>query len=604
MSAIQHHIFTSTCCDSELKSFKLQFNTPSFICDPELKSVHKIHQQPRREFPTDSSNLRHTGHEAARTHQVTNKNYIRTCFSTYGHVHACRFVYRNQGFNNCAFVTFTKAADAATAMRDGSITLHDRHLTVRPAYSWYQPDSTEQTFMYAMVGNDGDSTETGETQLSTEQYVHNDRLPNDTENVSIHMLNDHCLKHIFQFLPIVDRVRIEIVCKRWRRVVKNSWHTTKTLDLSPSTWGIAYTHTIPTVVLRKILLKCGKFLTRINLNDPNNSLSEDTLTVIGQLCPNLRNIDVTALTVSASEIRALGKRCRNITELRLGTLTSKCDSELKRLFALNENFRYLAITGNFISGKCLLFLPAQTMRTIILDRCYCLGDAHLSTALKNLENLKHLAISKCARIAEGTFQVVGQHCKTLTTLELNGNFPLAQTTDMSHLNHLVDLQVLKITHNPKVSDHFLIGLVQHCQQLTNVDITGCHYVTNVGLTALASLARLDKLVVSYTRLLTDDGLENVRGLKEFECRRCLFSDRAVTTLIRSSPELRLLDFFGCKNITDSTLEVAKDVCSGRTNNVTLNMICGGTGGILAKKKIGREKVPTLLNLYSNSLYAK
>ncbi|XP_071653271.1 putative RNA-binding protein EEED8.10 [Temnothorax longispinosus] len=531
----------------------------------------------------------------------TNKNHIRTFFSTYGHVHACRFVYRNQGINNCAFVTFTKAADAATAMRDGiekRITLHDRRLKVRPAYSWYQPDSADQTFY--------STTETGETpQLSTEQYVHNDRLTNDIENVSIHMLNDHCLKHILQFLPIVHRVRIEIVCKRWRRVVNNSWHTTETLDLSPSTWGIAHTHTIPMVVLRKILLKCGKFLTRINLNDPNNCLTEDTLNVIGQLCPNLTNIDVTGLTsVAASDIRALAKHCRNITELHLGSVTSKCDSELNRLFALNEKLRHLAITVNCISGKCLSFLPAQTMRTIILDRCYCLGDAHLSTALKNLKNLKHLAIVKCPRIAESTFQVVGQYCKTLTTLELNGNFPLAQTTDMSYFNQLVDLQVLKITHNPKVSDRFFIGLVQHCQQLTNVDITGCHYVTDVGLTAIASLARLDKLVVSYTRLLTDDGLKNVRGLKELECRRCLFSDRAVTTLIRSSPELRLLDIFGCRNITDSTLEVAKHVCSGRTNNVTLNVICGGTGGIIDKKVIGREKVPALLNLYSYSLNPK
>ncbi|XP_024877099.1 F-box/LRR-repeat protein 2-like, partial [Temnothorax curvispinosus] len=260
-------------------------------------------------------------------------------------------------------------------------------------------------------------------------------------------------------------------------------------------------------------------------------------------------------------------------------------------------------TTNCISGKCLSRLPAQTMRTIILDRCYCLGDTHLLTALKKLENLKHLAIRKCHRIAEGAFQVVGQHCKSLTTLELNGYFPFAQTTDMSHVIHLVDLQVLKITHNPKVSDHFLIDLVQNCQQLTNVDISGCYYVTDVGLTAIATLVRLEKLVVSYTRLLTDDGLKNVRGLKEFECRRCLFSDRAMTTLIRSSPELQLLDLSGCRNITDSTLEVAKDVCSGRTNNVTLKMICGGTG-ILAKKEIGREKMPTLLNLYSNRLYAK
>jgi len=97
--------------------------------------------------------------------------------------------------------------------------------------------------------------------------------------------------------------------------------------------------------------------------------------------------------------------------------------------------------------------------------------------LKKLENLTHLAINECIGIAKHTLEVVGQHCKNLRILELNGDFPSAQTADMLYLIYLVNLHDLKITYNPKVSDDFLIDLVQHCQQLTNVDITGKYNYT-------------------------------------------------------------------------------------------------------------------------------
>jgi len=93
-------------------------------------------------------------------------------------------------------------------------------------------------------------------------------------------------------------------------------------------------------------------------------------------------------------------------------------------------------------------------------------------ALRKLENLTHLVINECVGIAKHTLEIISQHCKNLRILELNGNFPSAQTADMLYLVHLVNLHDLKITYNPKVSDDFLTDLVQHCQQLTNIDITG------------------------------------------------------------------------------------------------------------------------------------
>ncbi|XP_071554433.1 putative RNA-binding protein EEED8.10 [Temnothorax nylanderi] len=535
---------------------------------------------------------------------------LRNYFSKYGNVESC-YLHRNRRNqeeireykkSNYAFVTFTKVEDAAKAMLAGrlitngwskrtgrariirGIKLHNRWLKVKATDPWHQPDSTEQR-LYTMGK---DSNKTCERKLNPEQYVHK-YLQNDTENVSIHMLNDDCLRHIFLFLPIKERVRIEIVCKRWRDLSQDLWRT-MTFDFNLSSSKM-YPNGFR--AFYKILLKYGRFLTRINLY--GRGLRPSALTVIGKFCPNLTNIDVTALTVCASGIRTLANNCRNITKFNLGPSTYSCDNELKCLFKLNQNLENLAITRNNILGKCLLCLPEQTMHTIILDHCDHLQETHLLMALKKLENLKHLAINRCSYIRENccehtTLEVIGQHCKSLRTLELDGDLPFAQTADMLYLIHLVNLQVLKITCNPKVSDNFLTDLVQHCQQLTNVDITGCSNVSDVGLTAIATLVRLEKLNVTDMQQITDDGLKNVCNLKVFKCRRCLFSDRGMTTLIQSSPDLQLLDLSGCRNIKDSTLEVAKDVCSSRTNNMMLKMIVKGTA-ILTKKKIDQGRLP-------------
>lgn len=74
------------------------------------------------------------------------------------------------------------------------------------ADSWHQPDSMEQR-LYTMGK---ELNKTSERKLGTMELYGHEYFQNDTQNVSIHMLNDDCLRHIFLFLPIIDRVRIEI----------------------------------------------------------------------------------------------------------------------------------------------------------------------------------------------------------------------------------------------------------------------------------------------------------------------------------------------------------------------------------------------------------
>lgn len=157
----------------------------------------------------------------------------------------------------------------------------------------------------------------------------------------------------------------------------------KTLDLSPFTWGSMGDKTISTAILRKILLKCGRFLTQINLSAQTHDLAQNTLTIVGKLCPNLESIDVTGLTVNASGIHSLTTNCKNIIKFNLGLSAYNCDSELKDFFKTNQRLEHLEISRNNTLGKSLLWLPAQTMHAVILEECDYIQDNHLSAVSQN-----------------------------------------------------------------------------------------------------------------------------------------------------------------------------------------------------------------------------
>ena len=78
-----------------------------------------------------------------------------------------------------------------------------------PADSWHQPDNIENQYY-----NTKDKYKADKKQA--DEQCNQDYLQNDITDISIQTLNDDCLMHIFLQLPIVDRIRIERVCKRWR----------------------------------------------------------------------------------------------------------------------------------------------------------------------------------------------------------------------------------------------------------------------------------------------------------------------------------------------------------------------------------------------------
>ncbi|XP_048515255.1 putative RNA-binding protein EEED8.10 [Athalia rosae] len=512
--------------------------------------------------------------------QRTTVKDLQNVFSKYGKLDGC-FLKRNSGKSNYAFVTFSTVDDAMKARHDGNrkeIHLHNRDLRVMPADSWHQPDNVEnQRSLLITKGKAANNMETGSTDSCsspTKELIDDDS--------PIQKLNDDCLMHMFLYLPISDRVRIERVCKRWYAVSQQSWQAVKRLDLKLSTWGFFSekgVQGVNTSVLRKVLLRCGRFLNHVDLSQSSNCpLRRSTLTNVGKYCPNLQSLDTRSLNISSSGVEKLTLNCGDIRKLIIGASTSSCDNDLLKLFAKNTKLKYLMIAQNFLlNGKCLTWLPAQGIEEIHLVECNAITSCHFSNAIREFSTLTTLAIDKCVSLNDTAIQAISCLGNSLRNLEITGYFPLLTTAAMSDLANLGNLERLNVAWNPVVTNKFLIALATQRVPIKHIDITGCNAVSDEGLAALWSLHHLNKLVMSYMGLVTDDALAQMQQLKYLECRGCPgIQDEGVSTMILLCSQLEYLDVSGCDLISNEVLEVAIKETKARKNNTILKMIVGGT----------------------------
>lgn len=129
---------------------------------------------------------------------------------------------------------------------------------------------------------------------------------------------------------------------------------------------------------------------------------------------------------------------------------------------------------------------------------------------------------------------------------------------------------------------------------------GCYNVSDAGLTAIATLPKLEYLYINLLTNITDHGLENIANLKEFECHTCpLITDDGICKVLASSPQLQLLNLFKCCNITNATYEVAKRICDNRPtdSNMILKMFIWGTQIVLT----GEHKVSPFLHVINANI---
>ena len=192
-------------------------------------------------------------------------------------------------------------------------------------------------------------------------------------------MNDDCLIHIFHYLTIDEKIKIESVCKNWNRVSKLSWNHLKSLDFYRI---VSYRYNKKnkktfknknTSYVRKILERCGAYLNELSIN-----------------AYDLRNFILSPII-----LMDILEHCHNIIKLSVRDAWDGIFFEeyLENLFARNPRINSISLSDLNVTGECLLNLDFNRIKHLILSECKFDSKENLNTFLTNLKNLSSIHLN-------------------------------------------------------------------------------------------------------------------------------------------------------------------------------------------------------------------
>ena len=110
-------------------------------------------------------------------------------------------------------------------------------------------------------------------------------------------------------------------------------------------------------------------------------------------------------------------------------------------------------------------------------------------------------------------------------------------------------------------------------QITLICFSGCRNITDVGLTLIVSLRRLECLKINSLKNVTDAIFYgSVTTLKRLECKNCpKMGNSGLFNLFTRCQSLSFVDLNHCRKVDYHLIEVAAKITRNRTNNVICKM---------------------------------
>ena len=232
----------------------------------------------------------------------------------------------------------------------------------------------------------------------------------EESNLSQINLPDDCLIHIFKFLLVADKIKVERVCTLWKDLARRSWSDLNELIVEPRhlglrTLGIQHQYQpINDYVLREILKRCGKYLEKIDFTLINIDCK---LNLVARYCPTIQSIK--SKRVSLPGIRSISKCCQSISELILNAdLSKKFKEEFENLFSNSTKFRVLEFTDDVVLSKMSL------SEIVVIKTSDINNELHII-----IGKVKTLNILRVEFASESVMNALTKTCTNLTELHLS-----------------------------------------------------------------------------------------------------------------------------------------------------------------------------------------
>ena len=304
-------------------------------------------------------------------------------------------------------------------------------------------------------------------------------MENQAKNVSvacsenIGLLDDDCLSTIFSYLNICDRVKMELVSKRWNMAIADSWSKFQYLDFSHRTWGLpskgVYYKNINLEMCKFTLRKCGKYIKCIDtqLIHGNDICCINFLKLVAQYCNQLKEFKLHSSYFNCIDydyvhefsikdkykhvVQSFIKNNFRITKLNLEFLTF---FGFKELFPIlnNKNLQILHLNG--IKGDGFSHINKNlSVNTVFLDN---LSQRVKADYLKiitykesNLHSARIYSLNLVIYPRTKAIEVIREKCENLKEVSLLGYWESQGPEDLASdlLKEKEALSTLFLTYN-------------------------------------------------------------------------------------------------------------------------------------------------------------
>ncbi|XP_022750277.1 EIN3-binding F-box protein 1-like [Durio zibethinus] len=244
------------------------------------------------------------------------------------------------------------------------------------------------------------------------------------------------------------------------------------------------------------------------------------LEAVGKGCPNLKQFclrkcaflsdnGLVSFVKAAGPLESLQlEECHRITQFGFFYSLLNCGAKLKAISLVN----CLGIKD--LNSGLPSVSPCESLRSLSVRNCPGFGDASLAALGKLCPQLQHVELSGLHGITDAGFLPLLESCEAgLVKVNLSGCVNLSdKVVCMMADLHGWTLEMLNLD-GCRISDASLVAIAEHCQLLSDLDVSKCA-VTDSGIATLArsNLINLQILSVSGCSMVSDKSLPSLGEL--------------------------------------------------------------------------------------------
>ncbi|XP_011299084.1 F-box/LRR-repeat protein 20 [Fopius arisanus] len=372
--------------------------------------------------------------------------------------------------------------------------------------------------------------------LSPKSEILNDDSP-------IENLPEDCLIKIFSFLPIVEKLLIERVSRKWREIGVQGWPEMKHLRI-PSEF-----RKFTPSQLRQIFTRSGRFLRVLEI--PVINEETNCLPLIKKHCFQLNELSVhfnlkafPKLQVFCEDFAGLFIACEKLTSVKISGVHSNFDFNcLEEL--VKDKIRELRLyapssglaTPLYLNLRGFNFLEELELKGFVIDEEVLIG-------LEELGNLTSLSL-------------------------VNSKVHVSHVKKIRELRKLEHLSLENI--RSEVNDETMEEIARSCSNLKSLNISHLDRLTDHSFEQISQLRSLEKLEMMGLTRVTNDSISGLFTLKELRCQDSRgIGNIGFIRLIKWAQDLSELWVDGALITEDFLLEV-NDAMEYRTSKVKLHL---------------------------------